>query len=146
MVQELSQELIQFLVEIGESERFDDCEQILTRFPHLRSGAFMRLRPQPWHEVAVSLDDSRLIAIIKTLTVIEGRLPGFASGSVSPVIFLMHTLSKRSPGVVPATVDWVLSHSDNSYLPFGRSNHGAKCFAELRNPWKGGRFYTVEDF
>lgn len=146
MVSELSQELIKFLVEIGESERFDDCEQILTRFPHLRSGSFMRLRPEPWHEVATTLDDARLTALIKTLTVLERRLPGFRCGSVSPVIFLCHTLSKRSPNAIPATVDWVLSHSDNPYLPFGRSNHGAKCFAELRNPWKGGQFYTVEDF
>ena len=146
MAPELSQELIQYLVEIGETERFDDCEQLLTRFPHLRSGAFMRLAPKPWQEVATSLDDSRLVAIIKTLTVIEERLPGFGSGSVSPVIWLCHTLAERSPDVVPATVDWVLSHSDNPYLPFGRSNHGAKCFAELRNPWKGGRFYTVKDF
>jgi hypothetical protein len=145
MEKELSQELIQLLVEIGESERFNDCEKILTRFPHLRSGMFMRLGRDPWHEVATTLDDVRLIAVIKTLTVLEWRLPGFGSGSVSPVIFLMHILRERSRDVVPATVDWVLSHSDNSYLPFGRSNHGAKCFAELRNPWMGGKFYTVDD-
>ena len=114
-----TQEIIQILVGIGASERFDDFEKVLSQFPHLRSGHFMRLRPEPWNEVATTLDDAQLISLIKTLTVLEARLPDFRCGSVSPVIHLMHRLALRSPDLVPEIVDWILSHSDNPYLPFG---------------------------
>ena len=146
MEQELSQELIHLLVEIGETERFDDCEKILTRFPHLRSGMITRLRPEPWREAAIKLDVVQLVALIKTLTVLEsGRLPGFGGGSVSPVFPIMRLLAQRSRDVVPATVDWVLAHSDNCYLPWGNYNHGAKCFAELRDAETRLNYFSMGD-
>lgn len=131
MAQELTQELIQHLVEIGASQRFDDDERLFARFPLSRSGAFMRLRQEAWYEATSSLDVTQLVALIKTLTVLEQRLPNFSSGSVSPVIALFHTLSERSSDDLAATVDWVLLHTDNPYLPFGRHNCGAKSFSEL---------------
>lgn len=90
----------------------------------------MRLTPHSWYEVAVSLDDAQLIACIKALTVLE-RLPNFGAGSVSPVIWLFRKLSERSHDDLTPVIDWVLSHTDNPYLPFGSHNLGAHSLVEL---------------
>lgn len=130
MASELSPELIQHLVEIGESQLFDDDEKLLSRFPLSRSGSLMRLAPQSWYEAAYSLGDAQLVSLIKALTVLEQHLPNFRAGSVSPVIWLFRKLSERSPDLTPV-IDWVLSHTNNPYLPFGTNNLGAKSLAEL---------------
>lgn len=90
----------------------------------------MRLAPHSWYEVAVTLDDAQLIACIKALTVLE-RLPNFSAGSVSPVIWLFRKLSERSPDDLTSVIDWVLTHTDNHFLPFGSHNLGAQSLAEL---------------
>lgn len=130
MAPELSQDLIQHLIEIGASGRFEDGEKIPLQFPSARSGSFMRLAPHSWYAVAASLDDAQLIACIKALTVLE-RLPNFCAGSVSPVIWLFRKLSERSADDLTIVINWVLSHTDNSYLPFGSHNFGAKSLAEM---------------
>lgn len=130
MAQELSQDLIQRLIEIGESERFEDGENISSLCSSARSGAFMRLAPQSWYAVAASLDDPQLIACIKALTVLE-RLPNFSAGSVSPVIWLFRKLSERSHNDLTSVIDWVLTQTENAYLPFGSHNLGARSLEEL---------------
>jgi hypothetical protein len=130
MAPELSQNLIQHLIEIGASGRFEYGEKIPSLFPSARSGSFMRLAPHSWYAVAASLDDSQLIACIKALTVLE-RLPNFSAGSVSPVIWLFRKLSERSHDDLTPVIDWVLAHTDNPYLPFGSHNLGAQSLEEL---------------
>jgi hypothetical protein len=132
MAPELSQNLIQHLVEVGVSERFEDGEKMSSLFPAARSGSFMRLAPHSWYAVAASLDDAQLIACIKALTVLE-RLPNFCAGSVSPVIWLFRKLSERSHADLTAVIDWVLTHTDNPYLPFGTHNLGAQSLEELNS-------------
>ncbi|GHU21141.1 hypothetical protein FACS189475_10360 [Betaproteobacteria bacterium] len=94
----------------------------------------MRLAPHSWDAVAASLDDAQLIACIKALTVLE-RLPNFVAGSVSPVIWLFRRLSERSDDDLTSVIDWVLTHTDNSYLPFGSYNYGAQSMEELDAIW-----------
>lgn len=106
MAPELSPELIQHLVEIGESQFFDDIEQLPTRFPLSRSGALMRLAPQSWYETASPLGAAQLVALIRALTVLEQRLPNFRAGSVSPAIWLFRKLSERSPEDLSPVIDW----------------------------------------
>jgi hypothetical protein len=130
MAPELSQDLIQHLIDVGASERFADDELIPSCCPSARSGSFMRLAPQAWYEVADSLDDAQIVACIRTLTIIE-CLPNFSAGSVSPVIWLFHKLTERSRDNLTHVIDWVLSHTNNPYLPFGSDNLGAKSLAEL---------------
>jgi len=130
MTPELSQNLIQHLVEIGASGRFEGGEKISALFPSARSGSFMRLAPHSWYTVAASLDDAQLIACIKALTVLE-RLPNFSAGSVSPVIWLFRKLSERSRDDLTPVIDWVLTNTDNPYLPFGSHNLGAQSLEEL---------------
>ena len=90
----------------------------------------MRLAPHFWYAVAASLDDTQLIACIKALTVLE-RLPNFSAGSVSPVIWLFRKLSERSHDDLTTVIDWVLTNTDNPYLPFGLHNLGAQSLEEL---------------
>lgn len=131
MATELSQELIRHLVEVGQTDQFDSCDELPVRYPASSSGTFMRLAPESWYEVAASLTDHDLAALIKTLTVLEERLPEFRAGSVSPVIWLFRRLSDRSPADLTPLVDWVLAHTENPYLPFGTWNFDAKSSAEL---------------
>lgn len=131
MATELPQELIRHLVEVGQTDQFGACDELPVRYPASSSGTFMRFAPESWYEVAASLTDHDLAALIKTLTVLEERLPEFRAGSVSPVIWLFRRLSDRSPADLTPLVDWVLAHTENPYLPFGTSNFGAKSSAEL---------------
>ena len=90
----------------------------------------VEVQPIVEHRVPVATDHD-LAALIKTLTVLEERLPEFRAGSVSPVIWLFRRLSDRSPADLTPLVDWVLAHTQNPYLPFGTSNFGARSSAEL---------------
>ena len=126
----LPQDLIEQLVAIGASGQVDEAADVFSPVPSAHSGAFMRLAPAAWYEVAALLDDSQLIACVKALTVLE-RLPNFRAGSVSPVIWLFRVLEERSVDDLTVVVDWVLSHTANPYLPFGSNNYGARSLAEL---------------
>ncbi len=143
MVRELSAGLIEYLVEVGASDRYEKCGVLFERFPSAQSGAFMRLAPQEWYKVAEFLSNSELPALIKTLTVVEQQLPNCRAGSVSPVISLFKKLSERSGDDLSELADWILAHTDNPYLPFGSFNHDARSLSELRDRSKAA--YQLAD-
>jgi hypothetical protein len=132
MARELPSELIKHLIELGSSGRYDECGSLSERFPSTQSGAFMRLAPQAWYDVADALSRDELSALIKALTVVE-HMPNCRAGSVSPVIWLFKRLSERSGDDLSELANWVLAHTDNEYLPFGSYNYGAKSPAELQD-------------
>lgn len=123
-------EFLEFMISVGESGHFDSCNEIPVRFPHLAAGGVMRLAPQPWFDVAATLDTGRLAALVVALTIAEDAVPNFRSGSVSPVIWLFRNLSERKFDGLDQLADWILQHSSNPYLPFGSHNHGGKSLAE----------------
>lgn len=125
--------LVDHLVEIGRSGNFRDLEKIGDIFPDARHGAFMRLRPDAWDHVAEILSEDRLLALIKALTLLE-EYPNFKAGSVAPVIWLF----RRLPNANDRTnlINWILSHTENDYLPFGSSNHGAKSIEDYHHRCK----------
>lgn len=133
MSSEMPDELIAYLVKLGESGRYEECNDIGDRFPMARSGSFMRFAPQPWYDKAEALNASQLASLIKALTVLEQRITNWRAGSVSPVIWLFKKLSERSHEESLELADWILSHTDNPYLPFGSVNHGARSLSELRD-------------
>jgi hypothetical protein len=128
---ELSQQLIRYLVKMGETESFGGCDSLIAQFPRIRSGNLMRLPRLAWRDVAASLGDTRLVALIKTLTMLDRRLPDSCSGSASPINWLFEVLSERSQEDLTPVIDWVLFRTDNPYLPFGRYSHDAKSLAQL---------------
>lgn len=131
MARELPAELVKYLAELGASARYEGYDDLFERFPSARSGAFMRFAPQSWTDAADFLSSNQLGALIKALTVVEQRLPNCRAGSVSPVIPLFTLLSERSGDNLSELADWVLAHTNNPYLPFGRFNYGARSLTEL---------------
>jgi hypothetical protein len=119
--------LVQRLTEIGLSEHFAELTNLGDLFPETRNGAFMRLRPEVWMQAVVGLPAHELAGLIKALTLVE-RVPNHKAGSVSPVIWLFRLLPNRSERV--ELVNWILSHTENDYLPFGSSNHGATSLGD----------------
>lgn len=90
----------------------------------------MRLGPGAWRQIADTLSEDALVHLIKALTVLE-RYPHFMAGSVSPVIWLFHCLPNASER--GELINWILSHSENHYLPFGSSNFGAKTLDDYHH-------------
>jgi Ankyrin repeats (many copies) len=123
MSREIPQGLVDRLVEIGRSENFRDLENIGDTFPEARHGGFMRLPPDAWNQVADTLSENKLVSLIKALTLLEQH-PNFKAGSVAPVIWLFRRLPNANGRV--ELINWILNYTENDYLPFGSSNHGAK--------------------
>lgn len=125
----LPQGLLDRLVQIGRKGRFAELETIGARFPSAKSGDFMRLRPEAWVHVITSYTDDDVVCLIKSLTKLE-HYPNFKAGSVSPVIWIFRNLQSASERV--DLVNWILANTENTYLPFGSSNHGAKSLDEYQ--------------
>jgi hypothetical protein len=123
-------DFLEFMISVGETGHFDSCSEIPLRFPHLAGGGVMRLPPQPWYDVAATLEAGRVAALVMALTIAESAVPNFRSGSVSPVTWLFRNLSERKFGGLDQLVNWILQHSSNPYLPFGSHNHGGKSLAD----------------
>jgi hypothetical protein len=87
----------------------------------------MRLGRDQWNQVADTLSENDLVSLIKALTLLE-QYPGFRAGGVAPVIWLFRCLPDGNARV--ALVNWILGHTENEYVPFGTSNHGAKSLDE----------------
>ena len=127
---EITNAILDKLIEIGKSDDFSRMSSFFTVQEQHRYGHIMRLRPEAWHRVAESLSIEDLVAIIKCLTIAERSFEGWKAGSVSPVIWLFRRLSGLDPNLADTIANWVLTHTENDYLPFGTVNLGAKSLAE----------------
>lgn len=133
-MQELPKPLLDKLIYIGREELFEQVPSIPDVSSRARSGQFMRQRPEFWRDVASQLCDSDLVALIKTLTIAERDLDGYKAGSVAPVIWLFKVLQSRAAfGSLAELEDWILAHTNNDFLPWGASNHGARSLEEYRH-------------
>ncbi len=93
------------------------------------------LRPETWQAICEPLSSEDLVAIIKSLTVLEEKL-GWKAGSVSGIIWVTKILQWRFSDKYSSVVDWVLQRTSNPYAPFGTVNLGAKSLED---------FYRLED-
>lgn len=125
---QISPTIVQHLVVIGRTGRFEELES-LAGLPDARGGDFMRTTRQEWESAAAHMARNDVVYLCKALTLLEA-LPHFRAGSVSPVIWLFRLLPESCKS--DDLINWILSHTDNDYLPFGRSNHGAKSIEELQ--------------
>jgi len=126
------QDLISEFVAIGRDDKYDRIATLLESAGEYQDGQFMRQTPQFWTEIAKNFSRDDLIGLIKVLTVLERDFPEFKAGSVSPVIWLYRFLRQNHPCEYTELEEWILGHTDNNYLPWGHSNHGAKSLDEYR--------------
>jgi len=92
----------------------------------------MRQSPNFWIDIGATLSAKEIIALIKALTVAERDVPAMKAGSVSPVIWLYRHIRQRFPGEYTELEEWILKETDNDYLPWDTSNHGARSLEEFR--------------
>lgn len=119
--------LLARLIQIGREGHFAELGSIPTLFPSAKRGDFMRLRPESWTRAVADLADDDIVCLIKSLTKLE-HYPNYRAGSVSPVIWIFRTLPDARKRV--DLINWILANTNNDYLPFGSSNHGAKSIEE----------------
>lgn len=72
---------------------------------------------QAWAAIGKQLSDESLRILIRFFTEQEG-VQNWGLGDKSPVIPLFKAL-KKSTGLDRELVQWVKSHTDNKFLPFG---------------------------
>ena len=125
-------DLITKLIAIGRDEAFDRLPALIGSSADYRSGKFMRELPEFWTSIAADLTAQEIIALIKALTVTERDVAEMKAGSVSPIIWLYRHLRQKFPGQYIELEEWVLRQTDNDYLPWGTSNHGARSPDEFR--------------
>lgn len=65
-----------------------------------------------------------LISILKSLTILESTFKEFRQGSVSPVISIFWELYAIDPVEADRIASWILSKTNNPYLPFGTIYNG----------------------
>ena len=70
-----------------------------------------------WVELANALSANQLVSLIRFFTLAE-KDRGWDLGDKSPVIPLFKQL-KKNEGLDRELVQWVKSHTDNKFLPFG---------------------------
>jgi len=70
-----------------------------------------------WAELSIALETSQLISLIHFFTRLE-KEQNWDLGDKSPVIPLFKQL-KKSEGLDRELVQWVKSHTNNKFLPFG---------------------------
>ncbi len=122
---------LQRLIAIGGSEDFSALTQLFVDFPPRTVGHFMRQRPEFWFQIADSLPDTELEALIRSLTIAERDVPEFAGGSVSGLIWTFRRLRERTGRKYDDLANWILAHTANGWAPYGGSNCGARSLAEL---------------
>jgi hypothetical protein len=66
-----------------------------------------------------SLNVEELLALIRTLTLLDGKIRELSLGSAAPVPTLISELESRNYKYYESIVDWVFKNRTNTYLPFG---------------------------
>lgn len=112
----LSEECINELISIGNTDSFENLSKFTVKFPEHRSGQLMRQLPQFWYLIAETLTDEELISLIKSLTIAEKVISGWKAGSVAPVVWLFRKLRERTKSDQKELSDWIIQHTENIYL------------------------------
>ena len=125
--------LLEKFIDMGMQDDFFEMRSLLASFsPIIQNGQIMRESPTYWHKVSATLSTPELIALIKAMSVAEGITDNFGGGSTTPGIWLFRQLVARTGEPNDELADWVLSHTNSRYLPWGSNNWGARSVKEYR--------------
>ena len=125
--------LLEKFINMGLTEDFSGMRDFLTTFStKIQYDQIKRESPPYWHRVSATLSTPELIALIKAMSVAEGITDNFGGGSTTPGIWLFRQLVARTGEPNDELADWVLSHTNSRYLPWGSNNWGARSVKEYR--------------
>lgn len=129
---EIPNDFLRRLIAIGESNDYSSLPELFAEFMPRDVCHLMRQGPEYWFALADSLTESELEGLVRAMTVAERDYPSFGGGSVTGTIWVFRRLQQRTHSNLDALADWMLAHTNNPWVPFGSSNHGARSLAELR--------------
>lgn len=113
----MNKELITKLIEIGRKEDFAVLETLFQSEEVENKGDIMRQGFQLWYNLADSLSEEEIVALMKAFTIAEKTLKGWKTGSVSPVIWLGIKLREREYKYLDEVREWVKNNgAHNDWL------------------------------
>ena len=113
----IDKKLMSKLIEIGQKEDFDALNRLFLPGEVEEKGSTMRQGFKAWYDLADTLAEEEIAALIKTFTIAEKVLKGWKAGSISPVIWLGIKLKERKFNGLDEIRRWVKEHGDhNSWL------------------------------
>ena len=112
-------DIIREFINYSESNQLDEISTLVSAQTQMDQRPLMSLEQKEWISVGNKLNDEEVIHLIRFFTIAESRLPGWDSGSKSPVIGLVKALKKRKSPPDQTLVLWIRENSDNRYLPHG---------------------------
>jgi hypothetical protein len=129
MASEIPEFVTADLILLGQSLAIDEIESILRRLE--RFDAINRLHWTSWDSVTSELDEINLGALAKGLVIAEGAL-GWIGGSVAGAIWVFRRYSEKFRDRSDALAEWMLSHSNNPWVPFGSNRGNARTLQEVK--------------
>ncbi len=106
-------------ISISESGDLEQMNQHLSQEEIDAHRPLMKTHKDAWAKTAETFNNEQLVHLIRFFTVAEEKLPGWESGSLSPVIWLCRALKSRGAFPDQALITWIKENSRNKFLPYG---------------------------
>jgi len=106
--------LITKFIEIGQKEDFAALNSLFPVGEVKYKGDIMRQGWPAWYDLADTLADEEIAALMKTFTIAEKALKGWNAGSVSPVIWLGIKLKERKYKDLDELREWVKNNGTHN--------------------------------
>ena len=115
----INRDVLLRLAKISINNQLDQLSQALSSDEISNYRHLMTHHKEDWFKVSADLEQHTLIHLVRFFTLAEAQLAGWEAGSKSPVIWLCRELKKRGAFPDPELIQWIKSHSDNKFLPYG---------------------------
>lgn len=125
------QHIIDKLIGLGKKDNFDE-PSISAEYEQFRTYEYLsRIHWREWHPVCENLPIDDHIALLKAV-VMAMRYSGWDSGSVAPCHWVYGKLKDKIPQKVADDIaSWMIEHSDNPWMPFGRQGERERFLANM---------------
>ena len=130
MIDQLSAENLNILIQIGNSDTESEREALLIQVK--RWDAINRLHWNSWYDVIESMDEDAHEALAKGLVMAE-ETHRWCGGSVAAAIWVYRSFARKFPLQAESLAEWMLAHSTNPWVPFGSDRGSARTLQEHRD-------------
>ena len=114
----LSLETVDQLIGYARDDQLQHLDTLLSDEDQQRLAPLMKIDHADWRGAAESLEDGDIIHLLRFFAVAE-NLPGWESGSQSPVIPLAKVLRTRGARLEKPMLQWLREVNNNRFLPYG---------------------------